>query len=151
MRPANALAHCIIWLAVGSAHAGTLIDDSGTLPYNSDVAMRWRETSPRGSADTRMVGTMQLLLRLHVSPWLHRTGHVYLVLPAQQPGPMTVSWTTQGRLLPGQLVSGSRALVYAGLITAPYMEDTVRLTITVDGRRMQQSYPVNFHFEMDED
>jgi hypothetical protein len=27
----------------------------------------------------------------------------------------------------------------------------VQLTITVDGRRMLQTYPVNFRFEMDED
>jgi hypothetical protein len=150
MRPANALAYCIIWLATASAHAGTLIDDSGTLPYNAALALQWRQATPRGS-DTTLVGTLQLRLRLNVAPWLRRTGHIYLVLPAQQPGPMSVSWITQGRLLPGQLVSGGRALVYAGAITAPYMEDTVRLTIIVDGRRMQQTYPVNFHFEMDED
>jgi hypothetical protein len=27
----------------------------------------------------------------------------------------------------------------------------VHLTVTVDGRRMVQSYPVSFRFEMDED
>ena len=56
-----------------------------------------------------------------------------------------------GRLLPAQLVPGTRALVYAGPITTPFIEDVVQLTITVDGRRMLQTYPVNFRFEMDED
>jgi hypothetical protein len=64
---------------------------------------------------------------------------------------MTVAWTTQGRLLAGQVATGGRTLVYAGPITAPFMEDVVQLTVTVDGRRMLQSYEVNFRFEMDED
>ena len=98
-----------------------------------------------------MIGTLQLRVRLNVTPWLRRIGRIYLVLPAQQPGAMTAAWTTQGRLLPGQLAAGYRTLVYAGPITTPFIEDVVQLTITVDGRRMLQTYPVNFRFEMDED
>ena len=49
------------------------------------------------------------------------------------------------------MAAGGRTLVYAGPITAPFMEDVVQLTVTVDGRRMLQSYEVNFRFEMDED
>jgi len=98
-----------------------------------------------------LVGTLQLRVRLNVAPWLRRTGRIYLVLPAQQPAGMTATWTTHGRLLPGQLTAGSRALVYSGLITTPFIEDVVQMTLTVDGRRMGQAYPVNFRFEMDED
>jgi hypothetical protein len=127
------------------------VDDSGTLPYNAAVAMRWQQLQPRGAAATQMVGTLELRVRLNVSAWLKRTGRIYMVLPAQQPGAMSAAWTTHGRLLPGQLVPGSRALVYSGPITTPFIEDMVLLTLTVDGRRMRQSYPVNFHFEMDED
>jgi hypothetical protein len=64
---------------------------------------------------------------------------------------MTVTWITQGRLLPGRVVSGGRTLVYAGPITTPFIEDMVQLTISVDGRRLQQLYHINFRFEMDED
>jgi hypothetical protein len=98
-----------------------------------------------------MVGTLLLRVRLNVTPWLKRAGRIYLTLPAQQPGGITATWTTQGRLLPGQVVSGSRTLVYAGPISTPFIEDVVQLTVTVDGRRMLQSYPVNFRFEIDED
>ena len=149
MRPLLRLAHCIIWLAAASAQAGTVIDDSGTLPYNAALALHWRDAAPHGGAPNLLTGTLQLRVRLNVSPWLHHTGHVYLVLPAQQPGAMNVSWTTQGRLLPGQLTAGGRALVYTGPITGPFFEDVVLLTITVDSRRMSQAYPVNFRFEMD--
>ena len=150
MRP-PLLPFCIIWLAASAANAGTVIDDSGTLPYNAQLAMRWQQLEPRHGTNTLMVGTLQLRVRLNVAPWLRHTGHIYLVLPAQQPGGITAAWTTQGRLLPGKLAAGSRALVYSGPITAPFIEDMVQLTITVDGRRMLQSYPVNFRFEMDED
>lgn len=149
MRPLLLFAYCIIWLAGASAQAATVIDDSGTLPYNSALALRWRDAAPRGGAVNQMTGTLQLRVRLNVSPWLRHTGHIYLVLPAQQPGAINASWTTQGRLLPGQVTAGSRALVYAGPITGAFIEDVVFLTITVDSRRMSQAYPVNFRFEMD--
>jgi hypothetical protein len=152
VRPLYIFSFCIIWLTSAAAFARTtVIDDSGTLPYNAAVAMRWQQAQPRGPAGSQMIGTLQLRVRLNVTPWLRRTGRIYLVLPAQQPGAMTAAWTTQGRLLPGQLVPGTRALVYAGPITTPFFEDVVQLTITVDGRRMLQTYPVNFRFEMDED
>ncbi len=152
MRRASLLAFCIIWLAATVAHARTVpVDDSGTLPYNAALAMRWQQQSPHGGANNLMVGTLQLRVRLNVAAYRHHSGRIYMVLPAQQPGAMSVAWTTQGRLLPGQLTPGARALVYSGPLTTAFIEDNVLLTITVDGRRMGQSYPVSFRFEMDED
>lgn len=149
MRVLAASAFCIIWLAAAEAKT-TVIDDSGTLPYNAALAMHWQQLAPRGPASNVLVGTVQLRVRLNVAPWLRHNGRVYLVLPAQQPGAMSVSWTTQGRLLPGQLTTGGRMLVYSGPITTPFIEDVVQLTIAVDARRMQQAYSVNFRFEMDQ-
>jgi hypothetical protein len=155
MRPLSLLAYCIIWLAGSAAQArstGVLIDDSATLPHDAALAMRWQQHTPRGPNSTRMTGTLALRARLNVAAWLHHSGKIYLVLPAQQPGGVSASWTTQGRLLPGRVVGGGRTLVYAGPITTPFLEDTVLLTIAVDGRRLQlQSYHLDFHFEMDED
>jgi hypothetical protein len=152
VRPFRLLAFCIICLAALPANARTtVIDDSATLPYNAALAMRWQQPQPRGTGNNLMVGTLQLRVRLNVAPWVRRTGRIYMVLPAQQPGAMTASWTTHGRLLPGRLTPGSRVLVYAGPITTPFIEDDVQLTIMVDGRRLVQTHPVNFHFEMDED
>ena len=153
MRPLHILAFCIIWLATPVAHAGrtAVIDDSGTLPYNAAVAMRWQQAQPRGAAANQMIGTLELRVRLNVTPWLRHSGRIFLVLPAQSPGAMRAAWTTHGRLLPGQVLSGGRTLVYSGPITTPFIEDMVQLTLSVDGRRMVASYPINFHFEMDED
>ncbi len=152
MRIRSLLPFSIIWLLAGPALAKTtVIDDSGTLPNNAVLNMHWQQLSPRGPDANTMVGTLGLRVKLNVAPWQKRTGKIFLALPAQAPGPMTVTWTTQGRLLPGRVVSGSRTLVYAGPISAPFIEDMVQLTISVDGRRLQQLYHINFRFEMDED
>ena len=114
--------------------------------------MRWQQATPRGPNATPMVGTLSLRVKLNVAPWHAPHGpHLPGAAGAVSPAPMSATWTTQGRLLPGRVVAGSRTLVYAGPITTPFIEDNVQLTITVDGRRMQQLYHVNFRFEMDED
>jgi hypothetical protein len=145
------LAFSIIWAA--AAHAkSTTVDDSGSVAIQPTVLMRWKTAVPtRTAAGKLMVGSMAVRVRINVMPWLKRSGRIYLALPAQQPGPISLSWTTQGRLLPGQLVSGNRVLVYAGPITTPFMEDTLTFQFSVAGTLMQRAVPVTYHFEMDEE
>ena len=146
-----ACALSIIWPSSTQAKT-TQIDDSGTQALEPSVSMRWKTTTPtRTGAGNLMAGTSTLRVRLNVMPWLHRSAKIYLNLPAQQPGPITMSWLTQGRLLPGQLRSGNRVLVYAGAIATPFMEDTLTLQFSVDGTLVRRTFPVSFHFEMDED
>ena len=97
-----------------------------------------------------MIGTTTIRVRINVTPWLKRSGRIYLSLPAQQPGPIRLSWITQGRFLPGQVQSGNRMLIYSGPITTPFMEDTLTLQFVVDGTLMRRAVPVTYHFEMDE-
>ena len=140
----------IIWSASARARTVTL-DDSGSQALEPSVTMRWKTAGPsRSAAENVMVGTMTVRVRVNVMPWLKRTGRIYLALPAQEPGRIDLSWTTQGRLLPGQLVSGNRVLVYSGPITAPFMEDTVTFRFSVAGVLMQRAVPVTYHFEIDE-
>jgi len=129
----------------------TVIDDSGTLPYAPTLALHWQQLSPRPPLNNLLTGSLSIRVKLNVAPWLRRRGRIYLRLPAQQPGAMTASWTTQGRLLAGEISTGSRTLVYAGPITTPFIEDVLQLTLNVDAARMQQLYRVNFTFEMDEE
>ena len=145
------LAFGIIWAA--AAHAkSTTVDDSGSVTIEPTVLMRWKTAVPtRTAAGKLMVGTTTIRVRINVMPWLKHSGRIYLALPAQQPGPISLSWTTQGRLLPGQLVSGNRVLVYAGPITTPFMEDTLTFQFSVAGTLMQRAVPVTYHFEMDEE
>jgi hypothetical protein len=140
----------IIW--TGAAHAKSItIDDSGSQALEPSVSMRWKSVVPTRSAGNLMVGTTTIRVHINVAPWLRRSGRIYLSLPAQPPGRIGLSWTTQGRLLPGQLQSGNRVLVYSGPITTPFMEDTLTFQFSVDGTLMRRAMPVTYHFEMDEE
>ncbi|MGA2190730.1 MAG: hypothetical protein ABSH33_19590 [Steroidobacteraceae bacterium] len=144
-----AAALTIFWASAAHGTSITL-DDSGSQALEPSVAMRWKTAAPsRAAADNVMVGTLIVRVRINVMPWLRRSGRIYLALPAQQPGPMVLSWTTQGRFLPGRIQSGSRVLVYAGPINAPFLEDTLTFQFTVAGTLMQRAVPVTYHFEMD--
>ncbi len=152
MRPLPLLLLLTVFAAATPADAKTrVIDDSATLPYDAPLVLHWQQLSPRRPVNNRMTGTLTLRVKLNVAHWLRRPGRIYLVLPAQQPGAMNASWSTQGRLLPGRLSSGTRALVYSGLITMPFIEDVLQLTLEADGTQMRQLYHVNFRFEMDEE
>jgi hypothetical protein len=145
-----ACALTIIWPAAAGAKT-IQIDDSGTQALEPAVGLRWKSVAPsRAGGGNLMIGTSTLRVRLNVMPWLHRTGRIYLNLPAQAPGPIALSWTTQGHLLPGQLQSGNRMLVYAGAVTAPFLDDTLTIQYSVDGTLVRRAFPVTFHFEMDE-
>jgi hypothetical protein len=144
-----ALSLVIIWRAAPAATR--TLDDSGTQALEPGVSMRWQTAVPprSGGADL-LVGTTTIRVRINVTPWLKRSARIYLALPAQPPGPLAASWTTQGQLLPGQLRSGNRVLVYAGPITAGFIEDTLKFQFSVNAALIGRAYPVNFHFEMDE-
>ncbi len=90
------------------------VDDSLTLPHESNQAMKWRSLAPNRTLGNAVEGTSVLTIRLDTAPWLNKMGKIYMALPEQPIGQVTAEWTTQGRLLPGQLISGNRTLVYAG-------------------------------------
>ena len=125
------------------------IDDSGTIVRSPVLLMRWPAVTANRANGTQMSGSTPVQVRLNVAPWLRRSGRIYLVLPTQPPTVIHAVWTSQGRLLPGQVVSGQKALVYAGQITSPVLEDVLQLTLTVDGRQLQQGYRLDFRFEME--
>jgi len=143
---------CLLAAAVcaPAAYAGTtVIDDSGSLPYNAPLTLHWLPPL-RGAGQATVIGTTSVRVHLNVTPWLHRSGRIYLMLPAQQPGALTASWSTQGRLLAGRLTSGSRTLVYSGPISTAFIEDVLQLTLNIDARQLQQLYPINFQFQMEQ-
>jgi hypothetical protein len=146
-----ALALSIIWASTARAKTIT-IDDSGTQALEPTVSLRWKSATPsRSGSNNLMVGTSTIRVRINVLPWLHRSGRIYLNLPAQQPGPITASWISQGRFLPGQVHSGNRVLIYAGPIATPFMEDVLTFQFSLDGTLIRRATPMTFHFEMDED
>ena len=138
-------------LAASVSAATFRVDDSLTLPHESNQAMKWRSLAPNRTAGNAVEGTSVITIRLDTAPWLNKVGKIYMALPEQPIGQVTAEWTTQGRLLPGQLISGNRTLVYSGPIKAGTLEDTIALKITADGRRLVAAQRLQFYFEIDVD
>ena len=133
-----------------TAEAATFrVDDSASLPGEAVTRMRWRTPGPSRQAGDIVDGAAVVTLRLNTAPFINRSGRIYMVLPAQPVGTISVDWTTQGRMLPGMLVSGNRALVYAGPIRGAMLEDTITLSIHADGKRLVSAQRLQFHFEID--
>jgi hypothetical protein len=127
------------------------VDDSLTLPNETSTPMKWRSLAPNRSVGHAIEGSSVLTIRLNVAPWMNRNGRIYLGLPEQPIGTVTADWTTQGKLLPGELVSGHRTLVYAGPIRTRLLEDTIVLRLQADGRRLAAPQRLQFYFEIDLD
>jgi hypothetical protein len=141
----------LVWTAPPVGAATYRVDDSATQPYESSAVLRWRSVAPTRGGDDTMEGGTTVQVRLKLAPWLNRQGRIYLALPEQPPGKVVARWTTQGRLLAGQVSTGQRTLVYAGPITTPLLDETLALRIEADGKLMAASYRLNFHFEIDVD
>ncbi|ROU08544.1 hypothetical protein D9T17_03425 [Lysobacter enzymogenes] len=140
-----------LWLAATAASAAThRVDDSGSQVMNPNVQMRWDANVP-GARGRGVAGALEVALRLDVAAWRGRNGRIYMTLPASPSGPLQVAWTTQGRLLPGRLVSGERALVYAGPIGEDALRDRLRLDLQADGQRLDRAQTLTFSFEIDLD
>jgi hypothetical protein len=127
------------------------VDDSSTLPNEANTAMQWRSLAPSRAMGNAVEGTSVFTVRLNTAPWQGRVGKIYMALPEQPIGTVTADWTTQGRLLPGELISGRRTLVYSGPIRTPLLEDTIALRISADGRRLVSPQRLQFYFEIDVD
>ncbi len=139
--------------ATWSADATTyIVDDSSTIPFESQVVTRWRNTTGANrQLSSEIEGGATVSIRLNLQPWLNRNGRIYLALPQQPVGVVNVEWATQGRLLPGKLQSGERTLVYAGPIRSGFIEDNFTVRVVADGRRVAATQRLQFHFEIDVD
>ncbi|MEO8676740.1 MAG: hypothetical protein ABI569_14280 [Casimicrobiaceae bacterium] len=147
---------CLV-LAMLLAQAGPVfaatyvVDDTSTIPYETNLVSRWRQGASGRQLGNDIEAAAMVTVRLNVAPWLNRNGRIYLALPQQPIGVVTVDWATQGRLLPGTLRSGERTLVYTGPIRTPIIEDNFQLKVVADGRRVALTQRLQFRFEIDID
>ena len=142
----------IALLIPGAASAATyVVDDSSSIPFETQVSTRWREGGAGRRMSNDIEGGATVTIRLNLAPWLNRNGRIYLALPQQPVGIVNVEWATQGRLLPGKLQSGQRTLVYAGPIRSNVIEDNFTVRVVADGRRVVAAQRLQFHFEIDVD
>jgi hypothetical protein len=88
-------------------------------------------------------------IRIDTRDWIGRSGRVYMVLPRDEASSIEAVWTTQGRLQAGRLVSGERALVFAGTIPGATLEDQMRVRLRSNADWTSNNRRLNFHFELD--
>lgn len=154
MKRAFAILFALLLAATGlpaGAQSTYPVDDSASQVLGSTLRLKPEVTPARGRLLYMVSGEIAVQVRLDVSPWQGRNGRIYMLLPDQPAGALTATWTTRGRLLPGVLRSGERALVYAGPLPARLLEDTMRLRVDADGRRLPPSEQLAFSFEIDLD
>ena len=128
--------------------AAALIDDSATVVLDSTPEMTWRSMTPK-SRDNAIIGRTRVNVKLATTPWLGKSGKIYMVLPADTTGSVKVTWRSHGLLLDGQLAAGGRALIYTGTIRERRMEDILDVHIEADGVRVKNAQQLRFHFEID--
>lgn len=125
------------------------LDDSATQVIPPNAYWEWAPGSLRQGINIVHMN-IRVEARIDTRAWAGRQGRIYLVLPVDSGGAVTAEWTTQGRLLGGRLVSGERALVYSGVIPGPVLEDSLRVHLSTDVRRMDtETQRLAFHFELD--
>jgi len=155
LRPPGLSFCCALFalLVSGVSIAATyVVDDSTTIPFETNVSTRWRDgMNGNRRLSNDIEGGATVTIRLNLQPWLNRNGRIYLALPQQPVGVVNVEWGTQGRMLPGKLQSGERTLVYAGPIRTNTLEDNFTVRIVADGRRVVATQRLQFHFEIDVD
>lgn len=126
------------------------LDDSQSHAVPPTVQMQWRPLAP-GQGDTGMEAWVRVNVRIATRAWLGRSGRIYMVLPRDQSTALEASWTTQGRLLAGRLVSGERTLVWAGTITSDTLQDQLLVRLRTASDWGGSSRRLTFHFEFDTD
>ncbi|MCZ8172125.1 MAG: hypothetical protein O9272_10345 [Brevundimonas sp.] len=123
------------------------VDDSGTLVLEPVLQMQWQAS--RSSGSTLASASTRISVQLNLAPWLGRKGQIYMALPSTSGPGVRARWQTGGTLFPGTLVSGGRALVFSGPITAPVLRDLVEIKLEVDGSRLAQPEALSFGFEIE--
>lgn len=145
-----ALLNCALGLSIANAATTALVDDSATVVLDGAPAMAWRLIPPN-NRDNTIVGRSRVNIRLATSPWLGKTGKIYMLLPPESASSVKVKWRSQGRLLEGQLGPGGRTLVYAGTIRQALLEDVFDINIEADGSKISSVQRLRFYFEIDVD
>jgi len=135
--------------AFTSAAATFPVDDSQSLPREANVPMNWRSLAPNRAIGNGVEGTTIVTVRLDTRRWVNQNGKIYISLPAQSVGEVSAEWSTQGKLIPGKVVSGNRTLVFSGPIKTATLEDTIALKISADGRQLSAPQRLQFNFEID--
>ena len=127
------------------------LDDSLSHTVPPNVQMQWLPLTSGQAYAGGMEASLRVNIRIDTRDWIGRSGRIYMVLPRDEASSIEAVWTTQGRLQAGRLLSGERALVHAGPITTPTLEDQLQVRLRSNADWQSNSRRLNFHFELDAD
>ena len=142
-------ASLLAWAAAAPAATTYRVDDTGTYLSQPTAPMRWRQLAPGRAGDSTVEGRATVALRLNLSPWLNRPARLYIGLAPTEGEQMVATWRTQGRLLPGTVRGGGRTLVFEGLVREPFLQESIVLDLTADGRSVERAQSLQFFFEIE--
>ena len=127
------------------------VDDSGSHVRQPLVRTKWVDVAPTRKASSTISGILVVDVELNTSAWKGKAGKIYITLAqTSAAGPVQASWTSQSEvLLPGNLQSGERVLVFDGAIDSELLRDTLTITLRADGNRVLRPEILNFTFEID--
>jgi len=148
---------CLLALLICTAinvpvHAATYaVDDSGSHVRQPLVRTKWVDVAPTRNASSAITGVLVVDVELNTSAWKGKAGKIYMTLAqTSAAGLVQASWTSQSEiLLPGNLQSGERVLVFDGAIDSDLLRDTLTITLRADGNRVLRPEILNFTFEID--
>jgi hypothetical protein len=126
------------------------VDDSASQVLQPVLPMQWEQLVPGPGASNQVSAETVVLVRLDLRAWAGQRARIVMTLPMTRFGALTARWTTQGRLLPGELAAGGETTVFDGLVPADgRLEDTLRLRLSTDGRRLERNESLQFGFELE--
>lgn len=150
VRLAPMLALAIAASSICYVHAATVrVDDSGTVVSQSVLPMRWKQLIPGRSADHSVEASLHVALRLNLTRWQNQSVRLYMAMAPSSNDIVHARWTTQGRLLPGEVRTGARTLVFNDVVRTAMLEETIVLLLKTDGRTLVAPQELKFYFEID--
>jgi hypothetical protein len=114
------------------------------------LEMQWQPPGRTGTTSPVSAST-RVSVQLNLASWVGRSGRIYMMLPRTAGPTVRATWTTGGTLLSGTLISGDRALVYAGPVSSPLLRDLIDIELEADGARLAQPEALAFGFEIEID
>lgn len=142
---------CLLGLLIVSAsHADSIrLDDSGSYAVQPHVRMQWQSAIASTGSSAATEARVRVQIRIDTRAYAGQQGRIYMVLPLDAGPPLRTQWQTEGRLLPGSLVSGGRTLVYAGPLPGNALEDQLSVQLSSNASWLSDSRRLNFYFELD--
>lgn len=142
---------CTLGLLIASTGQADSIrlDDAGSYAVQPNVRMQWQSAIASTGSSAATEARVRVQIRIDTRAYAGQQGRVYMVLPLDAGPPLRAQWQTEGRLLPGSLISGGRTLVYAGPLPGNALEDQLSLRLSSDVSWLSDSRRLNFHFELD--